>query len=216
MPELLPPRVLAELRRMALGIACALPLCGLAGGAWAQGVPAGLRACAAESDPGRRLACYDRVMKRISPPPATAAGPSAGPATATAATSAAAPASAAAPTPSQSAGNAGQEPPDSAAPRPASADAAKPAPPAPHHSSPWKIFSSGAPFRLTAHVASLHRSPDSMVLRLDDGQVWRQIGRASGDLTLQAGDEVTIEKHLGSYWLSSRYVSDMKVRRESR
>lgn len=51
-----------------------------------------------------------------------------------------------------------------------------------------------------------------MVLHLDNGQVWQQIGRASGDLTLRVGDSVTIERHLGSYWLSARYVSDMKVR----
>ena len=67
---------------------------------------------------------------------------------------------------------------------------------------------------MTAHVARLERSPDSMVLHLDNGQVWRQIGRASGDLSLHEGDSVTIEKHLGSYWLSSRYVSNMKVRQE--
>lgn len=51
-----------------------------------------------------------------------------------------------------------------------------------------------------------------MVLHLDNGQVWQQTERASGDLTLRVGDSVTIERHLGSYYLSSRYVSDMKVR----
>lgn len=55
-----------------------------------------------------------------------------------------------------------------------------------------------------------------MVLHLDNGQVWRQIGRASGDLSLHVGDTVTIEKHLGSYWLSSRYVSEMQVRLQAR
>lgn len=65
---------------------------------------------------------------------------------------------------------------------------------------------------MTAHIASLERSPNSMVLHLDNGQVWQQAGRAAGDLGLKVGDSVTIEKHMGSYWLSSRYVSDMKVR----
>jgi hypothetical protein len=65
---------------------------------------------------------------------------------------------------------------------------------------------------VTARIASLERSPNAMVLHLDNGQVWQQSGRASGDLTLETGDSVTIAKHLGSYWLSSRYVSDMKVR----
>lgn len=65
---------------------------------------------------------------------------------------------------------------------------------------------------MTARIASLNRWPNAMVLHLDNGQVWQQTGRASGDLSLRVGDSVTIEKHLGSYWLSSRYVSDMKVR----
>jgi len=51
-----------------------------------------------------------------------------------------------------------------------------------------------------------------MVLHLDNGQVWQQVGRAPGDLSLQVGDSVTIEKHLGSYWLTSGHVSDMQVR----
>jgi hypothetical protein len=67
---------------------------------------------------------------------------------------------------------------------------------------------------VAAHIVRLDRSPDAMVLHLDNGQVWQQIGRASGDLGLQAGDSVRIEKHLGSYWLSSRHVSDMQVRLE--
>jgi hypothetical protein len=68
---------------------------------------------------------------------------------------------------------------------------------------------------MTARVARLDRSPDAMVLHLDNGQVWQQAGRAAGDLSLQAGDSITIEKHLGSYWLSSRYISNMKVRQET-
>jgi hypothetical protein len=93
-----------------------------------------------------------------------------------------------------------------------SADAA----PASQHTSRWKILSavSGADWHVTAQVVRLERSPDSMVLHLDNGQVWRQIGPASGDLSLHEGDRVTIEEHLGSYWLSSRHVSNMKVRQE--
>lgn len=100
----------------------------------------------------------------------------------------------------------------SAAPEVAGNEAA-----APPHASRWKILSAvaGGDWHMTAQVARLERSPDSMVLHLDNGQVWRQIGRASGDLSLHEGDSVTIEKHLGSYWLSSRYVSNMKVRQES-
>ena len=74
-----------------------------------------------------------------------------------------------------------------------------------HRASPSRRFgralSAATQSRVTAHVASLDRSPNSMVLHLDNGQVWQQIGRASGDLTLRVGDSVTIERHLGSYWL---------------
>lgn len=74
------------------------------------------------------------------------------------------------------------------------------------------MLAGGDAWQLTAQVSSLERWPDAMVLHLDNGQVWQQTGRASGDLSLHEGDRVTIRKHLGSYWLSSRYVSNMKVR----
>jgi hypothetical protein len=70
----------------------------------------------------------------------------------------------------------------------------------------------GSSSRVTARVASVDRSPDAMVLHLDNGQVWQQVGRASGDLSLKVGDSVRIERHLGSYWLSAAHVSDMQVR----
>jgi hypothetical protein len=202
MSELLPTHVSTRLRRLTALTACMLPLCALPGGAWAQSVPASLRACAADSDPGRRLDCYDREMKRLLARPARAATaprrpvesapePPAQPALAQRATTPVA---------------------DGAAPTAAAPAAAKPAPGA-HRSSVWKIFGGGnASSSVTAHIVRLDRSPDTMVLHLDNGQVWRQIGRASGDLTLHTGDEVTIAEHLGSYWLSSRYVSDMRVR----
>jgi hypothetical protein len=86
---------------------------------------------------------------------------------------------------------------------------------APPKPSIWKTFVGGDASRVTAHIAGLDRAADSVVLHLDNGQIWQQIEPASGSLTLQVGDSVTIEKHLGSYWLSSRYVSDMKVRLQS-
>jgi hypothetical protein len=207
MPELLPTRLSAQLRRMTLSMACALPLCGLPAGAWAQGTSAGLRACTAQSDPGRRLACYDREMGRSLATPTRGAQPTTGPAP----SPAPAPAASAPSTPS-AAPPLHTEVAPSAAPQVAGNEAA-----APPHASRWKILSTvaGGDWHMTAQVARLERSPDSMVLHLDNGQVWRQIGRASGDLSLHEGDSVTIEKHLGSYWLSSRYVSNMKVRQES-
>lgn len=229
MPELLPMRVSTELRRTTLAIACLLPLAGLPAGVLAQDVPAALRACAAESDPGLRLDCYDREMKRLlaSPAPAAKSAPSAeaappAEAASPAEAAPAAPAGQAVPAAAQAASTPAQPDASSSTPKPAVAAATStPAPaeaaqsqPAPHHTGVWRIFDGGASTQITARVASLDRSPDAMVLHLDNGQVWRQIGRASGDLTLKTGDKVTIEEHLGSYWLSSRYVSNMRVRQE--
>jgi hypothetical protein len=54
-----------------------------------------------------------------------------------------------------------------------------------------------------------------MVLHLDNGQVWQQLQQVPGDLTLQVGDTVKIDKRLGSYWLTGPHVSGMKVRQRS-
>jgi hypothetical protein len=61
-------------------------------------------------------------------------------------------------------------------------------------------------------VVSIDRSPNEMVLHLDNGQVWQQTQAVSGDLSLQPGDAVKIDKQLGSYWLSGPHVRSMKVR----
>jgi hypothetical protein len=209
MPELQPTRVLTESRRTTLAIACMLPLCGGAAGVLAQNLPAGLRACAAESDPGQRLDCYDREMKHLlaspaQPPkstPRASAAKSALPATA---------AASAQPDLSSSSARAATATADA---MPAASKADQSEPPAPHRAAGWKkLFGGGTSSPVTARVARLERSPDTMVIHLDNGQVWRQVGRASGALTLHTGDKVTIEKHLGSYWLSARYISDMQVR----
>lgn len=214
MPELLPEYSLARFRRITVAVVCALPLCGIPAGAWAQSVPAGLRACAAKSDPGQRLDCYDREMNRLlapaaqTAPPAETAPPAAAPASA--------PPPAPAPTAKDAASSSGARVP---APAGSTAATAKPAAgePATRRSGLWKFFSrGGAPSHVTARIVRVDRSPDAIVLHLDNGQVWRQMGRAPGDLGLRAGDEVTIDKHLGSYWLSSSHVSDMRVRQESR
>jgi hypothetical protein len=219
MPELLSEYAAARFRRMTLAAACALPLCTIPAGAWAQSVPPGLRACAAESDPGQRLDCYDREMKRLMAP-ASQATPSAlraQPAEAArpAAATASAPSQAPAATATDAASSSGARAPAAAVSTPVPAEATQ-KPETPHRSGVWKLFSGSAPSRVTARVVRVDRSPGAMVLHLDNGQVWRQTGRAPGDLGLRTGDEVTIEQHLGSYWLSSSHVSDMRVRQESR
>jgi hypothetical protein len=212
MPELLPLRVPPQLRRMVLSVACTLPLlCGFSGAALAQNVSAGLRACTREADPGRRLACYDREMGRRSPPAVTSAPAVSSAPQAQAVRPASGPTPANPDLPPREAA----PPPGTAAPTSPSGQTASRESPAPRRAPVWRIFAGGgASSRLTAHVARLERSPDAMILHLDNGQVWRQIGRASGDLSLHEGDSVTIEEHLGSYWLSSRYVSNMQVRQE--
>lgn len=219
MPELLPKHVTRKLRRITLAMACALPLCSFSAGVLAQNVPAGLRACAAESDPGERLDCYDREMKRLSVSPTAAA--KAGPSTSAKPEPPVPPASPMPPAqraPDQTDLSSRPAKPtsDTAASTSAAASGVNPPPAPPHRVAPWKIFSGGASWRLTAQIVSVDRSPDAMVLHLDNGQAWRQVGRASGDLSLRAGDKVRIAEHLGSYWLSSRYVSGMKVRQEDR
>lgn len=198
MPELLPMSVFARLRRLAWLAAGALALYGLPACVLAQEATAGLRACAAESDPARRLACYDREMGRT---PTRAARPASAamPGRPDHPSSSGSVQTARAPIPSQS-----TQPP---APKAAAHDT-----PARLRLPTWKMLAGGASPPVTAHVASLERWPDAMVLHLDNGQVWQQTGRASGDLSLQEGDSVTIEEHLGSYWLSSSHVSNMKVR----
>lgn len=204
MAELLPTRVFSELRRTTLALACMLPLGGLPAGVLAQDVPAGLRACAAESDPGQRLDCYDREMKHLlarRAPSVKSVPPAAQPA-------------AAEPDLSSSSAKSAT---DAAASTPPAAAAVPGEPAAPHPAAAWKkFFSGGTRSQLTGHVVSLERSPNAMVIHLDNGQVWHQVGRASGALTLHAGDKVTIEKRLGSYWLSARYISDMQVRQGPR
>lgn len=210
MPELLPTYVLMQWRRLALPVVGALSLYGLPACALAQTVPDSVRACAAESDPGRRLACYDRQMARF-PAPAARPGVARPPVEA-------AHASQAAPAPQAAAASnaASARAPHAVVPTPAAPKVAGRKTPVPRRKPVWKIFAGAAPWHLTARVVRLERWPDAMVLHLDNGQVWRQIGRASGDLNLHTGDSVTIERHLGSYWLSSGYVSNMQVRLEPR
>lgn len=222
MPKQPAARVAGQLRRMKWSVVCVLPLCGVPAGALAQNVPAGLHACAAEADSARRLACYDREMARLSQPPAApvrpaspaaAAAPHAPDLAATAAPAAAAPAAqAAAGAPTAAAPAAPAPASTPMTPPPAAAAPQAAANPAPHRSWVGKILGGGSASPVTAHIASMDRSPNAMVLHLDNGQVWQQVGRASGDLTLEVGDRVTIEKHLGSYWLSASHVSDMQVR----
>jgi hypothetical protein len=204
MPEL-PNGLSRQLRLLAVLSAGAMSLYALPVACLAQTltVPASLRACTAESDPSRRLACYDREMSRLSPARQPVEATPAPPSPARTAGPMRAPVPAEAPAP------------NTLNPAPAAPAVASEAPAPTTATRLKRIFASSGSWQMTARVTRLDRSPDAMVLYLDNGQVWQQMARVSGDLSLQAGDSITIEKHLGSYWLSSRYIANMKVRQET-
>lgn len=205
-------------RRMTWSLACVLPLGSIPAAAFAQTVPPALRLCAAQTDAGQRLDCYDREMARLLAPqkqPASGARKPDFPGSGTSAqVSSPTPVRVPSPAPASSSGPVGA--PSATAAKSADTAPASGRASSPQRTSTWKkLLGGGASSQVTAHIARLDRWPDAMVLHLDNGQVWQQIGRASGDLSLHAGDSVKIEKHLGSYWLSSRHVSDMQVRLKS-
>lgn len=181
-------------------IACALALAALAALApvtWAQSLPPSIRACAAESDAALRHACYDREVTRILEAEkgtsirqsgAVASSPAASP---SAASSSPAAASSAAPASNLAAvGAASAAQPTSHSRRAQSSD------------------------RFSARIVRVDSSPDELVLHLDNGDIWEQADRTPGGLGLHAGDSVTIERSLGSFWLSARHVSGMRVRKK--
>jgi hypothetical protein len=189
MPELLRKRVLARSSRVWL-LGWAIPLAALPSFAWSESVPASVRACAAETDPGRRLACFDREIARF-PEPAPQAATKREPLTNS-------------PT--------GRPQPDSSSNIPApSAGNARPSPGDEQKAAKQDSAAKDAR-HLSARVVSIDRSPNEVVLHLDNGQVWQQVQAVSGDLSLRPGDTVKIDKQLGAYWLTGPYVRAMKVR----
>ncbi len=68
---------------------------------------------------------------------------------------------------------------------------------------------------LSARIVKIDRSPNEMLVHLDNGQVWEELQSTSGDLSLQVGDSVKIDKHLGTWWLTGPHVSGMKVRQKT-
>ena len=185
-----------------------LALATFATAAWAgETLPPSVRACSTLTDRDDRLACFDREVASFPDPNApsqAAKAPRSGaappeqhfpPATAA---SAAAPASA----PTSTA------PPAASASTSASATAATPPTPA-------KRVKADPAGRIAARVVSIDRSADTLVLHLDNGEAWEQMQAVSGDLSLKVGDNVTIDKHFGSFWLNGPHVSGMKVRQKT-
>jgi hypothetical protein len=213
MPELLRKQVL----RQSLGVwpriwplAWAVPLAVLPVLVQAADqLPASVRACAAVTDVLQRLACYDREVARY-PAPTAKSSASAQPA---APTSQSAPVAQNSPAP-QAAAKVSAPPAasdtnaaESAVPPTASgATAAAPA--------AGKAAASESQ-QVLAHVVSIERVPNEMILHLDNGQVWQEVQSVPGDLSLREGDAIKIDRHFGSYWLSGPHVSSMKVRQKS-
>jgi len=165
---------------------------------WAgETLPPSVRACSTLTDRDTRLACFDREVASF---PDDSKAPSRTAKTQSNDTS---------PTP----------PVQHAAP--ATATAATATPPAlargdtAGSSTPSTQAKAAKPGSIAARVVGIDRSPDTMVLHLDNGQAWEQTQAVSGDLSLKVGDSVTIDKHFGSYWLNGPHVSGMKVRQKT-
>ena len=147
MPDLLPKGLLRRLRLLAPLFVAALSLYALPVSCLAQTVPASLRACTAESDSSRRLACYDREMARLSPSPAHRAVEPAPPV----------PARAASPMPAAPAPNTATAAASAAPATPAAPPVANEAPAPTTASRLKRIFASSGSWHMTARVARLDR-----------------------------------------------------------
>jgi hypothetical protein len=183
MPRCDSTRAVRTARRIALAASmatCVFPA------AWAQTIPASVRACTLETDSLKRLVCFDKEIARYTGQPPATQG-------------AAPPRDTVPPSVARSA----PPPPPNDAANPAPLVAAAPAPAAP--AAPSK------PKHIAAHIVSIENFPDALIVHLDNGQVWEQIQEASADVNLHTGDAITIDRELGSYWLSGS-AAPMKVR----
>jgi len=165
--------------------------------------------CAKLSADAERLSCYDDIAKGLrsqqsaSPAPAAAAGAlgtraasgaaASGPASGSAAAGAAAP-SATPPGSAPAASAAATQAREFGLPlvKPAAVDEVK---------------------SVKAAVTATHHSPNgNLVIELDNGQSWRQVGTV--DMGLEVGDSVTISRALlGSFWLAPPSGRGSKVSR---
>ena len=170
----------------------------------ADPLPASVRACAAIPDVLQRLSCYDREVARYPAPQAKSSAATGAPA-ATSPTGAPSPQAAPPAAPGANTSTAGA--PTSSANAGSGASAAASGATAGAAADSTKHF--------VAHLVSIERLPNEMILHLDNGQVWQEVQSVSGDLSLKEGDAVTIDRQFGSYWLTGPHVSSMKVRQKS-
>jgi len=161
----------------------------------ADSVPASIRACALESDSLKRLVCFDREVARYSGQPSTGDAKQMPPA--------APPDLRAQPTTPKVPPGSPREDQSGSADQPAAPAAAAAAP------APVKL-----PRHIAARIVSIESFPDTIVVHLDNQQVWEQIQEASADVNLHAGDAVSIDREMGSYWLSGSGGTAIKVRQK--
>src|SRR5262249_48248262 len=144
-----------------MAIVCSTLTCVFATPAWAESVPASVRACTLETDSLKRLICFDREVARYIDQPAS--GGKQVP-------------DAAASVHERSEPTTATSPPGST--REERADAARPAAPA---------GPPAAPRHFSARIVSIENFPDAMVVHLDNDQVWQQIQETSADVNLHTG-----------------------------
>jgi len=182
-------------RWWAVLLCAAIPMSTLSSFACAESLPASVRACTAATDPDQRLACFDREVARFPDLPSQA----------------------------DLKRNASSEccthSPDSAHRDPKS-DIVSDSPEQSRSGSSneqrkaTEITAQNEPRRVTARIVSIKNATDDMTVQLDNGDVWEQAQESSGTMNLRPGDTVSIDRSLGSYWLSGRSQMVMKVRRK--
>jgi hypothetical protein len=166
-------------------LVCALAV---APAARAESVPASVRACTLETDSLKRLICFDREVARYADQPST--------------------------------GDAKQVPPANAPAHDLRSQTTPQVPPADRSDSGAQPSAAAAPAapakprHIAARIVSIENFPDALVVHLDNDQVWEQIQEAPADLSLHAGDTVSIDRELGSYWLAGRSGVAMKVKQK--
>ena len=70
------------------------------------------------------------------------------------------------------------------------------------------------PKHISARIVRIDPVPDNLVVTLDNGQVWEQAQEATAYLGLHAGESISIDRQLGSYWLSAANGIAIKVRQK--
>jgi hypothetical protein len=65
---------------------------------------------------------------------------------------------------------------------------------------------------VAARIVSIDHFPDYVVVHLDNQQIWKQVSDSPGGPALRTGDPVTIDKEMGSYWLSGAKGEAVQVK----